>query len=263
MPRQHESFAQLLLRLPWWFGATLGILAFAGLRWGLPVWARQDSAKQILVKGLAPLAPFALVFFGLFAAGSLVFAAKRRRLIDQQTSLDSLRQISWKEFEYLVAELYRRQGYRVDYSLGCGADGGVDLTLHKDGQKSIVQCKRWNAKAVNASVVREMFGLMVAESAGQVIIITTGNFTADAQAFAAGKPIHLIDGLELLPLVQSVQNKYSETDSQASPAATDSTPPACPLCSKPMVQRVARRGSNAGRTFWGCSAYPACKGTRD
>ena len=28
-----------------------------------------------------------------------------------------------------------------------------------------------------------------------------------------------------------------------------------------MVERTARRGSNAGNQFWGCSAYPACKGT--
>ena len=39
-----------------------------------------------------------------------------------------LRETPWKDFEYLVAEAYRRQGYQVDYSLGRGADGGVDLT---------------------------------------------------------------------------------------------------------------------------------------
>jgi restriction system protein len=29
-----------------------------------------------------------------------------------------------------------------------------------------------------------------------------------------------------------------------------------------MLQRIAKRGSNAGNQFWGCSTYPACKGTR-
>lgn len=38
--------------------------------------------------------------------------------------------------------------------------------------------------------------------------------------------------------------------------------PACPLCGKAMVQRTARRGPHAGQAFWGCSAYPDCKGTR-
>lgn len=38
--------------------------------------------------------------------------------------------------------------------------------------------------------------------------------------------------------------------------------PACPRCGKPMVQRMARSGPHAGHPFWGCPAYPDCKGTR-
>jgi four helix bundle suffix protein len=38
--------------------------------------------------------------------------------------------------------------------------------------------------------------------------------------------------------------------------------PACPLCGKPMRQRTARQGANAGKPFWGCTGYPECKGTR-
>jgi ssDNA-binding Zn-finger/Zn-ribbon topoisomerase 1 len=36
--------------------------------------------------------------------------------------------------------------------------------------------------------------------------------------------------------------------------------PACPQCGQPMVLRTAKNGSNAGKQFWGCSAYPDCKG---
>jgi four helix bundle suffix protein len=38
--------------------------------------------------------------------------------------------------------------------------------------------------------------------------------------------------------------------------------PACPLCNKPMRQRIARQGVRAGQKFWGCTGYPECKGTR-
>jgi len=38
--------------------------------------------------------------------------------------------------------------------------------------------------------------------------------------------------------------------------------PACPLCAKPMALRTARKGEHAGLQFWGCTGYPACKGTR-
>ncbi len=38
--------------------------------------------------------------------------------------------------------------------------------------------------------------------------------------------------------------------------------PQCPTCNKVMVTRTAKRGSAAGRNFWGCSEYPRCRGTR-
>ena len=38
--------------------------------------------------------------------------------------------------------------------------------------------------------------------------------------------------------------------------------PHCPNCNKVMVSRVAKRGSVAGRNFWGCPEYPRCRGTR-
>jgi len=37
---------------------------------------------------------------------------------------------------------------------------------------------------------------------------------------------------------------------------------ACPDCGGAMVHRSAKRGSNAGKMFWGCASYPRCKGTR-
>ena len=34
----------------------------------------------------------------------------------------------------------------------------------------------------------------------------------------------------------------------------------CPKCGAGMVVREAKRGANAGNTFWGCSTYPKCRG---
>lgn len=48
---------------------------------------------------------------------------------------------------------------------------------------------------------------------------------------------------------------------QASHPTVNATP-ACPKCNAPMAQRRARRGNNIGETFWGCTQYPSCKGTR-
>jgi restriction system protein len=43
-------------------------------------------------------------------------------------------------------------------------------------------------------------------------------------------------------------------------SATTASIPACPQCAQPMVLRTARSGKKPGSQFWGCSAYPACKG---
>jgi ssDNA-binding Zn-finger/Zn-ribbon topoisomerase 1 len=50
------------------------------------------------------------------------------------------------------------------------------------------------------------------------------------------------------------------------PRSFSATPPVgtpqCPRCSRHMIRRRARRGRHAGQFFWGCSAYPSCRGTR-
>src|SRR5690606_13755987 len=112
--------------------------------------------------------------------------------------------VSWKEFEFLVAEAYQRQGYTVSYGFKGGADGGVDLDLKRDGQRILVQCKRWK-KNVGAPTVRELYGIMQSERAHVGILVTTSGFTREAQAFADGKPITLVDGAALLEQVQDGQ----------------------------------------------------------
>jgi len=52
-------------------------------------------------------------------------------------------------------------------------------------------------------------------------------------------------------------DQSDRSDKPDKPAA-----PSCPRCNKPMRQRTARQGPNAGKPFWGCSGYPDCKGTR-
>lgn len=38
--------------------------------------------------------------------------------------------------------------------------------------------------------------------------------------------------------------------------------PLCPKCGAPMRQRTIKKGSHQGETFWGCTDYPKCDGTR-
>jgi len=98
------------MKAPWWVSILLAGLSFAGLRWILPAMVGQDKLLQAVAAGTAPLAYLFALLFGLLAVGSALFATKRRRLVDDQQGLETLRAASWKDFEYLVAEAYRRQG---------------------------------------------------------------------------------------------------------------------------------------------------------
>ena len=44
--------------------------------------------------------------------------------------------------------------------------------------------------------------------------------------------------------------------------ATATGAPTCPICGKPMLKRMQKKGQMQGREFWGCSDYPKCNGLR-
>jgi restriction system protein len=62
-----------------------------------------------------------------------------------------------------------------------------------------------------------------------------------------GKPTDHI----LAPVIAAEPTKAVINSAQA---------PRCPKCGGEMILRTAKSGANVGNRFWGCSAYPACKG---
>jgi len=119
---------------------------------------------------------------------------KRIQLIKQQSSIETLRETYWSDFEVLVGEAFRRKGFTVQENMVGGADGGIDLTLRKDGKLHIVQCKRWRSSKVGVPIVREMFGVLQASNAVSVYVVSSGHFTKDAITFAQDLPVELING---------------------------------------------------------------------
>lgn len=135
--------------------------------------------------------------------GALAARWKGFRLVGQVRRGRAIDTMSWEDFERLIAGTFRRWGYSVKHHGLGGPDGGVDLVADKNGQRTIIQCKRWNASAVGAPEVRQMLGLMMHHNAHAVAIVTSGRFTAAAIAFARGKPIELIDGEKLHGLLMT------------------------------------------------------------
>ncbi len=221
-------------------------MAWAGLLFFAYAMLPADYLTSWLFWTVLILAAAFLLYFPDWLSGHLQ-KIKRNQLLNTRRGVASIRALSWQDFELLVGNAYQRLGYRLTETGGGGADGGVDLILRKDGQKILVQCKRWNSGNVGATVVREMYGLMAHHQAHAVKIISASAFTKDAIAFAKGKPIELVDGTALCDLVAMVRQHQGH--------AVDG----CPDCGSPMVKRHNKK---QGRMFYGCEQFPACRGTR-
>jgi restriction system protein len=92
-------------------------------------------------------------------------------------------------------------------------------------------------------------------------VVETTKFTSEAIEFAKGKAIELVDAAALVQLLRGVQTS-GKIVATARPVDPDHLAPASPRCGSDMKLREAKQGANAGNTFWGCSKYPRCHGTR-
>lgn len=250
--RRNEGIVWLLMELPWWVTLVLGFVLMG-------ISAGAGNPLVVVV--------FKMFGYLCFAVGGIgaIKMLIRGSLFASAVDIESIRAMSWRQFETLVGEAYRRQGYSVEETGGGGADGGIDLILLGKGEKVIIQCKQWKAFKVSVKVVREMYGIMVAEKADRVIIVTSGVYTGEAYGFARGKPIGLVDGKALVRLIGDIKgdSRTFSSESSGAPAVHQvrtTGAPTCPRCGAPMVLRTAKQGQYAGNRFWGCSKYPACKG---
>ncbi len=249
MPKNKSTFIDLLVELPWWVSVLVSATAYVMMVHVLPSIQTNNQITAMVFKAFVVPAPYIAGVILLAAPFAFLNARRKAKQLDTQRNINTIRALHWRNFEELVAEAYRRQGYRVTEG-GYGADGGIDLELRKDGLLTLVQCKQWKTQKVGVNVVREMFGVLTAHKANHCIIISSGTFTQQAIDFAAGKSIKLIDGPKLLALVNDVQ---------VSPQVTIEKPKVCPKCSGELVERTAKRGPNTGNTFLGCSKFPKCR----
>lgn len=263
MARSKRTVLDDLLVLPWWYSALASLIAFIAIGYLLPAALPQNHRVfAALTAGLPRVATVVAIVFLIPMPFAYLDGHRKKRLVDANTDLESIRALSWREFEQLVAEAYRRKGYTVRENVIAGPDGGVDVSLEKDGQLHLVQCKQWNAQKVGVKVVREMYGVMIDRKASSMRIVSAGMFTQEAANFARNKPIDLIDGPQLAALLADVRVERMEAVAALQNESSTSRS-LCPECGSDLVIRTAQRGRNVGKQFMGCSGFPRCRYTRD
>lgn len=269
-----EDIIDITSWFPWWVGCLLAVISFAILHYYATIEVTppkgvgefgQYAGKQLYIT-LAKFGQFILP--ALFLIGALVSFITRRKQsqryerIQSQPRQASLNDMSWQQFEGLIAEFFRRRGFTVRQTGGNGADGGVDLVANKEGKTWLVQCKQWKALKVGVQPVRELYGVVAAQGATGGFVITSGEFSDEAKTFAQGLKLKLVNGTRLHQMIREVRSDRSAITTPFLSAPSPSSP-VCPKCGQTMIKRRARQGAQAGKEFWGCSAYPACRVTID
>ena len=88
--------------------------------------------------------------------------------------------LSWRDFERLIGETFRRRGYQVTGFGSHAADGAADLALVKTGERFLVQCKHWRKHEMGVLAVRELQPRSSAVGAQGGYVLTAGGFTREA-----------------------------------------------------------------------------------
>jgi len=148
-----DAVIDLVALLPWWAGVLLGVLSYLLLH---------RLAGQALVPSTGGL-PTQAIWKGLATAGQYIvpilcfagagISAWRRRArtqlvadVAQTQATSALDGMSWREFEMLVGEGFRLQGYQVMKTGGGGPDGAGLLrsdTTERSGCPEPPQIQKW------------------------------------------------------------------------------------------------------------------------
>lgn len=139
---------------------------------------------------------------------------KDSRFVDAKAVLGSLSTstnlaaMDWQDFEHLIRELFEKEftgrGAEVKITQA-SRDRGVDAIVFDPdpihGGKYVIQAKRYT-HTVDVSAVRDLCAVVTKEGASRGILVTTSNYGSDAYAFANNSPITLLNGAQLLGLLQ-------------------------------------------------------------
>jgi restriction system protein len=179
-----NSMFAILLRSPWWVSFGLAAAMAAVARLLLP--------QPYEVFALFSAIPFAAV--GCAAAWKQLRAPSAGRVGD---TLEAAGAMSWPEFAGAVEAGFRRDGHTVTRLGGPAAD----FAVARAGRLTLVSCRRWKAARTGVEPLRELHAQIVAREAAGGLVLTLGEPSDAASAFAAGHGIELLRGTELATLL--------------------------------------------------------------
>jgi hypothetical protein len=237
-----DDATERLLRYVATHASNKGIVAvmtslYVGVGLFLPIALGSTGVMFVSLNVIGVVSAFT---FGLAWFAVRVEATHRRHLVEWTSDL---RLLDAREFEWLVGEVFRREGWKVDEVGAHGSpDGNIDLRMTRGVEKAIVQCKRWTSRQVGVDQIRGFAGTLKGEgSAGTTgCFVTLSGFSEQAMTESKRLGIVVMDGVELY--------KRAETLRRREP---------CPTCGSSMILDRSARG------WWFRCIAAGCTGKRD
>lgn len=157
--------------------------------------------------GLAAVAPIMQI---RREDGRFITAREIADTLDESVNLAAM---DWEDFEHLIREIFEKEftvaGGEVKVTQA-SRDGGVDAVAFDPdpirGGKIVIQAKRYT-NTVGVSAVRDLYGTVMNEGANKGILVTTSDYGPDAYEFVKGKPLTLMNGANLLYLLEKHGHK--------------------------------------------------------
>lgn len=157
--------------------------------------------------GLAPVAPIMQLRRD---DGRFVSAYEVANTLDESVNIAA---IGWEDFEHLIREIFEKEfsssGGEVKVTQA-SRDGGVDAVAFDPdpirGGKIVIQAKRYT-NTVGVGAVRDLYGTVLNEGATKGVLVTTSDYGPDSYTFANGKPLVLLNGSNLLHMLEKHGHK--------------------------------------------------------
>ncbi len=136
----------------------------------------------------------------------------------------NLMELTPSEFENLITNLFTKMGLDTRQTQP-SRDGGVDCVAFDPrpifGGKVVIQAKRYKG-TVGVSAIRDLYGTVHNEGASKGILVATSGYGRASFEFANGKPLELLDGSNLLYLLQThagIEARIEPPDDWVDPAS--------------------------------------------
>ncbi|PAX53210.1 restriction endonuclease [Brunnivagina elsteri] len=133
--------------------------------------------------------------------GAVIYGVNESERKDEEkrilnSGIREVDEMSGKEFEKLLSLLFKNAGYQVKLTPG-SQDYGADLVLYKDGEKIVVQAKRYK-NPVSVKAVQEIVSAVKYYNADKAMVITNNRFTGNAYNLARSNSVELWDRNKLI-----------------------------------------------------------------